>query len=204
MHAYRDEKSIAFMWAVTPTSTLANPGFSCAGCWRGFTLIELLTTLVVLAVSLALAAPALSSFVRGNQLRASQSELVSSLMLARSEAARVGLPARVEALQPVASGGFTQGWRVWVDSDGDGTFDAGESLREVPKRTGGVTITTSVRTVVFNASGFLEPVTPVSFDVKGVVSDDSTQRYCVQLTPVGLADVSDLAKVADLPCVVVP
>ena len=190
------------MWAVAATSTLANPGLWCARRWRGFTVIELLTTVVVLAVSLALAAPALSSFMRSNQLRATQSELVSSLMLARSEAARVGISARVDALQPVASGGFTQGWRVWVDSDADGVVDAGESLREVPKRTGGVTITTSVPSVVFNASGFLDPVTPVSFDVKGAVSDD--KRYCVLLTPVGMADVSKEAKVSALPCPVVP
>ena len=69
---------------------------------RGVTLIELITTLAVLIISLSLAAPAFTSFLRSNRLQAAQSELVSSLTLARSEAARKGRPVGVEAMRPLA------------------------------------------------------------------------------------------------------
>ena len=53
---------------------------------RGFTLVELLITLTVLVITLAIAAPAMSGFVRSSQLSGTQTELIGALMLARSEA----------------------------------------------------------------------------------------------------------------------
>ena len=63
----------------------------------GFTLIELLTTLIVLAVVVAIAVPNLALFVTSSRLRASQSEFASALSLARSEATKRG--SRVVVLQ---------------------------------------------------------------------------------------------------------
>ncbi len=95
----------------------------------GFTLIEMLTTLSVLVVTLAIAAPSLSSFVRSSRIRSAQSELVSSLMLARNEAARRGVRVGVQAKGTAAAGGLARGWRVWVDDNGDGIDSAAEPAR---------------------------------------------------------------------------
>jgi len=160
---------------------------------RGLTLIELMTTLSVLVISLALAAPALTSFVRGNRLMAAQSDLVSSLMLARSEAARQGASVGVEALLPLADGGFANGWRVWVDANGNGSYDDGESvLREVPGHGAALTITPTpgVRQVVFGSNGFLVGTSAVTFSV--CEQAGAAKGYRVLLQPVGLSDVSEV------------
>lgn len=159
----------------------------------GFTLIEMMTTLAVLVISLTLAAPALTSFLRSNRLQAAQSDLVSSLMLARSEAARQGRRVGVEAMQPVADGGFTAGWRVWVDADMNGVYDSGETvLREVPAQKPPLTITTAgdVRGAVFGSNGFLIPGAAVTFTLCG--NPGGGKGFQVLLEPVGLSDVTEV------------
>ena len=159
----------------------------------GFTLIELLTTVTVLVVSLALAAPALSTFVRSNRLNATQSELVSALMLARSEAGRLGARVGVEAKLAVASGGFGGGWRVFVDANSNGAYDGGEAvLRDAPDRGNDVKVSTvsNVRAVMFNPNGFLTPASLVTFNLCGPVGVH--KGYRVLLEPVGLSDTTEV------------
>lgn len=161
---------------------------------RGFTLIELMTTLAVLIVLLTLAAPAFTSFLHSNRLRAAQSELVASLMLARSEAGRRGRQVGVEALQPVGNGGFTAGWRVWVDADANGSYDSGETvLRDVPAQRPPLTIDSGaeVRGVVFAPSGFLVPAAAVTFKLCGTPGQG--KGYQVLLEPVGLTDITEVS-----------
>lgn len=160
---------------------------------RGMTLIELLTTLAVLVITLTLAAPAFTTFLRSNRLQAAQSELVASLMLARSEAARQGTRVGVESLQPLADGGFAHGWRVWVDTNDNGSFDSSELVvREVPGRGAPLTITSSpdLREVVFNPTGFLVGNSAVTFDLCG--QPGVSKGYRVLLELVGLPDSSEV------------
>ena len=86
----------------------------------GFTLVEMLTAMRVLVVPLAIAAPSLATFIRSNRVRSAQSELVSALMLARSEAVRRGVRVGLQAKAAPAAGGLARGWRVWIDDNGDG------------------------------------------------------------------------------------
>ena len=174
---------------------MAGAGRCGSVCARGVTLIELLTTLAVLVITLTLAAPAFTTFLRSNRLQAAQSELVASLMLARSEAARQGTPVGVESLQPLADGGFAHGWRVWVDANGDGAFDNDNNevvVREVPGRGAPLTITASPsqRGVVFNPSGFLVGGSAVTFDLCG--QPGVAKGYRVLLELVGLADTTEV------------
>ena len=93
---------------------------------RGFTLIELLTTMTVLVILTSLAAASMSSTVSNNRIYATQTEFVASLALARSEAARRGVNVMLSATAPATGNAFAGGWRVWVDTDGNGTFDSVE------------------------------------------------------------------------------
>ena len=132
---------------------------------RGLTLVELMTTLAVLVITLTLAAPSLGSFLRGNRLKAVQSELVSSLMFARSEAARRGTRVSIKANASAGEGGFARGWQVWVDANANGAVDSDETVvRAVPGQ-GTPLITTSgdVLNIVFNPSGFLAAGNSVTF-----------------------------------------
>ncbi len=159
----------------------------------GFTLFELLITLIVAAVLLAIAVPAISQFVESSRLRASQSELVSTLTLARSEATKRGVNVVVEALAPATGVEFNQGWRVWVDADANG-INAGppteEVVREYPPTTGSIRFaTTSGATrATFNSRGFLT-TGEIVFTVCG--KPGVTKGYRIRLEPVGIADVEE-------------
>jgi type IV fimbrial biogenesis protein FimT len=162
---------------------------------RGFTLFELLITLVVLAVVLAIAVPNLSTFVSNSRLRATQSEFVSALTLARSEATKRGVQVVIRALGPTAGSEFAGGWQVFVDADADGAFDAGEtvvrdyaSLGNGMRFTAVVGSTTAAATsAAFTARGFLSPATDLNFRVCGPVGQKKS--YSIRLEPVGIADV---------------
>lgn len=164
---------------------------------RGFTLIELLVTLIVLAVILAIAVPGLSTFVSNSRLRATQSEIVSALTLARSEATKRGGEVVVRALGTVAGSEFLGGWQVFSDTNGDGLYDAGEPvIREYAPlgtqlRFSAVvgTSTTAATRARFNARGFLTPVPATELNFKICGPAGSTKSYSIRLEPVGLADV---------------
>src|ERR1700736_779272 len=89
---------------------------------RGFTLIELLVTITVLVILSSIAATSYSTSVNNNRLYASQNEFVAYLALARSEAARRGIPVVLSATTPTSGNAFGGGWTVCVDINGNGSF----------------------------------------------------------------------------------
>ena len=82
---------------------------------RGFTLIELLVTISVLVILSSIAATSYSTSVNNNRLYASQNEFVAYLALARSEAARRGVPVVLSAAAPT-SGVCTSPAPSWPSS----------------------------------------------------------------------------------------
>lgn len=161
----------------------------------GFTLFELLITLIVLAVVLAIAVPGLSSFVSNSRLRASQSEFVSALTLARSEATKRGGQVVVRALGATAGSEFLGGWQVFVDANANGAFDAGEAvIRDYAALGSGMrftavvgSTTTAATSATFTARGFLAPTTDLNFKLCGPAGQKKS--YSIRLEPVGIADV---------------
>jgi len=167
--------------------------FGSSRATRGFTTIEMMVTVAVLAVIMVVAAPSLAGFVRSSKVRSAQSELVASLMLARSEAAKRGVTIGVAGSAPVAGNEFGKGWTVWVDTNEDGVVDSGEVvIRTYPSLNGAVVFGTTgnVSTLAFNSSGFLTPSTAVNFKACGGLSD-TTKGFAIRVDPVGLADVQE-------------
>jgi type IV fimbrial biogenesis protein FimT len=81
---------------------------------RGFTIIELLTTVAVLVILAALAAPPLSYLVRDQRAKTAALDIYASLTLARSEAIKRN--DNVDLVPNAAD--WATGWSVRVAADG--------------------------------------------------------------------------------------
>jgi len=86
----------------------------------GFTLIEMMITIVVLAILIAVAVPGMLGMIERNSVVAESNELIAALLLTRSEAIK-----REVNTVLVSS---ASGWRIFVDTNGDGTEDTGEEV----------------------------------------------------------------------------
>ncbi len=76
---------------------------------RGFTVVELVTVFAIVAVLAAIAFPDLSNLLVNQRLRAAGTDLMSSLIVARSEAIKRNGPVEV---RPASGTDWTQGWIV--------------------------------------------------------------------------------------------
>ena len=157
----------------------------------------------VLVVLLVIASPGLASLTAANAASAAQGELLAAMTLARGEAIKRGTPVGIAAglvgasaqapLVTTVTGStdLSGGWTVFVDTDGNGRYDAGETIvRQQPALTGSVVMTALAipNAIVFNGRGFLVPSNRVTINV---CSPAAAKGYQVRVEPVGLADVGE-------------
>jgi type IV fimbrial biogenesis protein FimT len=102
---------------------------------RGFTLIELLVTLTLVGIIMGLGIPSFNEAIKNNRLTSYANELISALNLARSEAVKRG---RTVTVRRVDNNSFTRlsaaanwedGWDVFVDANGNGTFNPANDVQ---------------------------------------------------------------------------
>ncbi|MEP7139139.1 MAG: GspH/FimT family pseudopilin [Caldimonas sp.] len=157
----------------------------------GFSLVEMLTTMSVLAILLVIASPGLASLTSSNALASAQTELAAATMVARGEAMKRGVPVGLAAVAPVAGSEFSGGWMVFVDANGNGSYDAGETIvrQQVAYRSDMRIATASGATALtFNSRGFLAPSSMVTFTL---CSSATRKGYQLRVEPVGLTDVAE-------------
>lgn len=155
----------------------------------GFTLVEMLVTVAVLSILGMVALPSLTAFSARNQLSALSSDFVSSLALARTEAARAGLSVWVLPADGGVTGNeFAQGWNLYLDRNGNGTADTGDLplLRTYPALPAALKLQ-GTSPIHFTAFGYLKPAAEVKFKL----CPSAGLRDGVEITvpPNGLADV---------------
>ncbi|MGH8658866.1 MAG: GspH/FimT family pseudopilin [Gammaproteobacteria bacterium] len=165
----------------------------------GFTLVELMITLALAAIILSAAVPSFRDLVQNNRITAQVNEFITALSLARSEAIKRGATLRVTALAGGgASNEFGMGWRVWADADGDGSYDAGEELRETAALSGGATLDSvsvpAVTEVQYLPSGLLNIAagTTQSFQLR-IPQCRGNQARNVTILPTGRATIATVA-----------
>ena len=143
---------------------------------RGFTLVEAMTVLVVVAILAAIALPSLANVLAAQRLRAAGTDLVTSLLVARSEA--IKRKARVEVV-PQAPGDWTSGWRV-ASMATDEQFDR----RDPPGLR--VAVTLAPENLVYERSGRITGAGVTQFEFQDGARQPGIDARCVTIDPSGL------------------
>lgn len=123
---------------------------------RGFTLIEMMVTVALLAILIAAVTPSFRGLLRDNQAATQANALVTSLMLARSEAIKRNAPVvmcRSNTGTSCAGSDWADGWILWADTDGDTTIDSGEILQVQEDLAGNFTLTATGASFTYRPDG---------------------------------------------------
>jgi type IV fimbrial biogenesis protein FimT len=140
----------------------------------GFTLIELMVAVSVLAILVMVSAGPLRDFVMNTRLTGQANELMTDLMLARSEASKRSVRVSVCAKRAVQNDkgvpadtcatDWTGGWIVVIDGDSNGLPDTGTSPLKVADA---VTGANSLQKITGGAG-------PITFTPTGLVATSAT------------------------------
>lgn len=89
-----------------------------------------MVTVAIVAILAAIAFPSFESTLRSNRVATATNELQASISLVRSEAMRNpnGAAMCTSVAGAACDGEWSDGWLVWVDTDGDGVLDSGERV----------------------------------------------------------------------------
>ena len=113
---------------------------------KGFTLIELTTTLALLGIISAISIPSYFSWLPRHKLQTSVRHIYDDMNMARSRAVRTNTDIGIEFNTS------NDTYRVFVDTDNDQIFDAGETVISTGTLENGIDITNSTFTA--NTYGF--------------------------------------------------
>lgn len=122
---------------------------------NGFTLIEVMAAMAILGVVLAFALPSFQYTVKNNCLTTGTNTLVTSLQLARSEAAK----RRQDVTVTAKAGGWGSGWTVTDASAA--TLPNGDVSLTCSDTT--ITESSGDTTLVYKSTGFID--SPATFSV---------------------------------------
>jgi type IV fimbrial biogenesis protein FimT len=140
----------------------------------GFTIIELMVTVALVGTLAAYALPSLKILITNQRVRGVSSDLVASLIFARSEAIK-----RNAQVSLVPNGGdWAAGWTVQA---GGTTLRAQDALT-------GVTTTGPVGNVVYRGNGRLPGSSQILFTFRSTEMSQVTMR-CVVIDPSGRPNV---------------
>jgi type IV fimbrial biogenesis protein FimT len=161
------------------TATRASTRRARSGAQGGFTLIELLVTLTVAAIMLGIAVPSFKNFVNGQRVKAASTELMTAVLIARSEAVKRN--ASTLTIAPLSGTDWTTGWTVAVGGTTLHKQEALQSLTVTTYSDSTCATTAAVSGVTFSNSGR----TAASSCFKFAAASTTTTR-CVKVDLTGI------------------
>lgn len=185
---------------------------------NGFTLYEILITLLIVGVVMTLGLPNLTAFTQNSRVTTTANDLLTSLYLARSEAARsknnITVCSSDEAVLPrVCNGTFDDGWIIFVDSNNPAAVRdvlTENLLRAYPAIDADIDILTNGGATYFSFAGTglgrgnvngTALQTARICDSRGnirVVGDNDSAARVLIITPIGRGTVlRDVARITD-------
>jgi type IV fimbrial biogenesis protein FimT len=158
----------------------------------GFSAIELLAAVAILAVLVSLAAPGFTLLLERWRVRQAAADLQATLYYARSEAIKRGgnvvVRKNVQNMDGCKEADTTQawgcGWFVFVDTNGNGTRQAGEALLQTspPPRQLNIMRNPSGAMLRFDRYGMANGANIFSFTISPAgpgIASPATQTLCM-------------------------
>jgi type IV fimbrial biogenesis protein FimT len=142
----------------------------------GFTLAEMMVVLVIVAILAAVAMPNLSSALANQRLRAAATDLVSAILLARSEAITRGVQVRVA---PLAVGDWKSGWRVVATA-------TGEQVEKTEALGHWVEVSLAPETISYERNGRLSVAGSTRVEFRDSAGAAGVASRCVTIDPSGM------------------
>jgi type IV fimbrial biogenesis protein FimT len=146
-------------------------------CARGFTLVELVVVVTMFGIGAAVVMPAMRNALVQQRVRASATDLMSSLLLARSEAIKRN--AQVSVTPHTA---WANGWDVTA-------VDTGDAIEHKAAPGDGVSFGAAPDVLTYNGNGRPGTTGVVKFEIDAATSSQLTR--CITIDPAGLPRLFD-------------
>ena len=152
----------------------------------GFTILELMLAVAIASVMAAIALPNFSAMIKNNCMTTNANRFVTSLQLARSEAVKRRTNIAIAAKSATSDNEWGTGWRVFVDTNGNGSVSFGEEIIRDVDLTCGIGTTkfdSTVSSITYESKGYLDSAGDVLF----TLCDDRTAETGrqIEVTEIG-------------------